>query len=67
MINLRTYELEHIPEPHQVHIAHFKDVKNASFLQEQLLAGNQDFEYAFVDAGAVSSLFLSLDNRISRG
>lgn len=52
---LETVTLEHVPESHTVHIALFKDVANAGFLQSQLLARNADFEYAFIDATAIVS------------
>lgn len=32
----------------------WNQVENATFLRQQLLAGNQDFEYAFIDATSVS-------------
>lgn len=32
----------------------FRDVKNAGFLRQQLLDGNVEFEYAFLDAATVS-------------
>jgi EKC/KEOPS complex subunit CGI121/TPRKB len=51
---LETLNLEHIPLQHAVHVAAFDDVSNASALRDQLLAGNSDFEYAFIDASAVS-------------
>ncbi|KAA8892945.1 protein cgi121 [Sphaerosporella brunnea] len=54
-MSLQTLHLEHIPQPHAVHIFAFKDVSNASYLREQLLAGNSDFEYAFIDASALVS------------
>lgn len=39
----------------------FQDVKNATFLHQQLLDGNGDFEYAFIDAEVVSKSFWILD------
>lgn len=39
----------------------FQDVKNTTFLHQQLLDGNGDFEYAFIDAEVVSKIFLILD------
>lgn len=51
---LRSLQLEHIRPPHAVHIQLFTAVTNADELRDQLLAGNSDFEYAFVDAGAVT-------------
>ena len=54
MALLQTVHLEHLPQSHAIHIALYRDIKNASFLQQQLLAGNTDFEYALIDAGVVS-------------
>ena len=50
---LQSLQLEHLPEGYTAHLAMFHDVKNAGFVYEQLLAGNSDFEYAFVDASIV--------------
>lgn len=50
---LETVSLEHVPSSHKVHVAMFKDVQNAAFLHEQLLARNADFEYALIDASVV--------------
>ncbi|KAH8174709.1 kinase binding protein [Sarocladium implicatum] len=52
---LETLALEHLPETHKVHLAFFQNIQNASFLHEQLLARNSDFEYAFIDASVVVS------------
>lgn len=52
---LETVTIEHVPSSHSVHIALFKDVSNAGFLQSQLLARNADFEYAFIDASSIVS------------
>jgi EKC/KEOPS complex subunit CGI121/TPRKB len=52
---LESIALEHLPASHRIHLALFKDVKNAAFLHQQLLARNADFEYAFVDASVVLS------------
>ena len=46
--------LPHLPD-HPLHIALFEDVQNASFLRQQLLAGNTDFEYAFLHAPVILS------------
>ena len=54
MTLLQTLNLEHLPSSHTIHIALFRDIKNAAFLQRQLLDGNREFEYAFIDAGVVS-------------
>jgi EKC/KEOPS complex subunit CGI121/TPRKB len=61
---LQTLRLEHIPLPHAVHVAAFTDVTNASYLRDQLLAGNSDFEYAFIDASAVSDCSLISSTRL---
>lgn len=52
---LETISLEHVPATHSVHVAFFRDVSNAGFLQSQLLARNPDFEYAFIDATTIVS------------
>lgn len=50
----KTIDLAHVPEDVRVHVALFENVKNAGFLQQQLLDGNSAFEYAFIDASVVS-------------
>ncbi|TVY85662.1 EKC/KEOPS complex subunit, partial [Lachnellula willkommii] len=50
----QTIHLEHLPTT-PIHIALYRNVTNASFLQQQLLAGNTDFEYAFIDASVIVS------------
>lgn len=50
---LESLQLEHVPATHSVHVAVFRDVENAAFLHQQLLARNADFEYALIDAGVV--------------
>jgi len=55
MATLETINLEHIPATHSVHVAVYKDIQNAEFLQQQLLSRNQEFEYAFIDASCVVS------------
>ncbi|KAI1756837.1 kinase binding protein CGI-121-domain-containing protein [Xylaria castorea] len=52
---LESLQLEHVPSTHSVHVAVFRDVENAAFLHQQLLAWNADFEYALIDAGVVVS------------
>ena len=47
--------LAHMPPELAVYATYFADVENASFLREQLLAGNTDFEYAFIDASMVGT------------
>lgn len=53
---LNTVQLAHLPPELAVHVALYRDLQNASFLREQLLAGNSEFEYAFVDANLVRCL-----------
>lgn len=52
MAEIETIVLPHLPN-HPLYVALFKDVQNASFLRKQLLEGNSDFEYAFLDASVV--------------
>ncbi|KAF2967939.1 hypothetical protein GQX73_g5621 [Xylaria multiplex] len=52
---LETIKLEHVPESYSVHVAVFRDVENATYLHQQLLARNADFEYALIDAGVITS------------
>ncbi|KAI0405844.1 kinase binding protein CGI-121-domain-containing protein [Xylaria palmicola] len=52
---VETLQLEHVPATHSVHVAVFRDVENAAFLHQQLLARNADFEYALIDAGVITS------------
>jgi EKC/KEOPS complex subunit CGI121/TPRKB len=52
---LQTLHLAHMPLELAVYVALYKDVENASHLKEQLLAGNTDFEYAFIDASMILS------------
>ncbi|KAL7759368.1 hypothetical protein ACKLNR_009458 [Fusarium oxysporum f. sp. zingiberi] len=52
---LETVSLEHLPNSHKVYFALFRDVQNAAFLHQQLLARNPQFEYAFIDASVVVS------------
>jgi EKC/KEOPS complex subunit CGI121/TPRKB len=51
-----TIQLAHLPQ-HPVHISLFKDVRNSAFLRQQLLAGNAEFEYGFVDATTVKEIY----------
>ncbi|CRG90195.1 Protein cgi121 [Talaromyces islandicus] len=55
MALLETVHLSHLPQNTPVHIALYKDIKNASSLREQLLSGNVDFQYAFIDASVILS------------
>ncbi|GIC84622.1 EKC/KEOPS complex subunit CGI121/TPRKB [Aspergillus udagawae] len=54
-VSLETIHLPHLPSALPIHIALYRDVKNAPFLRQQLLSGNGDFEYAFIDASMVFS------------
>jgi EKC/KEOPS complex subunit CGI121/TPRKB len=45
--------IAHMPSELTLYAALYRDVQNAAFLREQLLAGNEEFEYAFVDASMV--------------
>jgi EKC/KEOPS complex subunit CGI121/TPRKB len=47
--------LAHVPPELAVYCAFYTNLTNATFLREQLLAGNTDFEYAFIDASTVGS------------
>ncbi|KAL9010947.1 MAG: hypothetical protein Q9173_004169 [Seirophora scorigena] len=47
--------IAHLPEDLQVYIFPYEEVKNATFLQQQLLQGNSAFEYAFIDASIIIS------------
>ena len=57
MALVRTFTLPHY-EAYPVHVAIFKDVKNASYLRSQLLEANPDFDYAFLDAEMVCKIIL---------
>ncbi|KAL4925573.1 EKC/KEOPS complex subunit CGI121/TPRKB [Aspergillus undulatus] len=52
---LETIHLPHLPSSPEVHAALYKDVQNAPHLRQQLLAGNAEFEYAFIDASMILS------------
>ncbi|KAI1076208.1 CGI121 protein [Whalleya microplaca] len=52
---LEAISLEHLPPTHSIHIGVFRDIANATFLHQQLLGRNADFEYAFIDASSVTS------------
>lgn len=55
MASLQTLHLVHLPPDLAVHVALYTNVKNASFLRDQLMQGNQEFEYALIDASIVRS------------
>jgi hypothetical protein len=51
---METITLPHLSDsPTQICL--FKNVQNAAFLRQQLLEGNTDFEYAFLDASVLVS------------
>lgn len=54
MALVETFHLAHLPPSLAVHVALFRDLKNAVYLRQQLLDGNTDFEYALIDANVVS-------------
>ncbi|KAI5367157.1 hypothetical protein Slin14017_G021930 [Septoria linicola] len=51
---METVTLPHLPD-HPLHVVLFADVQNAPFLRQQLLDGNTDFQYAFLDASVLLS------------
>jgi len=51
---METITAPHLPQ-YPLLVALFTQVENASFLRQQLLQGNTDFEYAFLDASTVLS------------
>ncbi|KAK0961418.1 hypothetical protein LTR91_019927 [Friedmanniomyces endolithicus] len=51
---METIVLPHLPD-HHLHVCLFVKVHNAQFLRQQLLDGNVDFEYAFLDAAVLLS------------
>lgn len=55
MVSLQTFHIVHLPPDLAVHVALYTNVENASFLRDQLLQGNTDFEYALIDASTVCS------------
>ncbi len=58
MALLQMVQLEHLPPTHRIYIALYRNISNAAFLHQQLLAGNTSFEYALIDASVVSHPFL---------
>ncbi|KAI9802471.1 MAG: hypothetical protein M1825_002856 [Sarcosagium campestre] len=52
---VQTLHLEHISPEIALYIALFSNVTNGEFLKQQLLDGNADFEYAFIDASTIVS------------
>jgi hypothetical protein len=58
MTIVRTFTLPHY-EAFPIHVALFRDVKNASHLRSQLLEANAEYDYAFLDAEMVRPIFCS--------
>lgn len=55
MTEIETVRLPHL-EDYPLYVGVYKDVQNSNFLRQQLLEGNSDFEYAFLDATVVCDL-----------
>ncbi|KAI9659005.1 MAG: hypothetical protein M1821_001965 [Bathelium mastoideum] len=54
MASMQLITLSHL-SANPLYIGYFRNVQNVSFLRDQLLTGNPDYEYAFVDASAILS------------
>ncbi|KAF3386530.1 EKC/KEOPS complex subunit [Penicillium rolfsii] len=54
-LKLEKIHIPHLPASLPVHVALYRNVQNSAFLRQQLLAGNAEFEYAFIDASLVLS------------
>lgn len=52
-LQLETLDIPHLPETFSVYVALYRNVQNAAFLKQQLLSGNKEYEYAFIDASMV--------------
>ncbi|EXJ87348.1 hypothetical protein A1O3_04307 [Capronia epimyces CBS 606.96] len=52
---LQPIHLAHTPADLTLYVAVYREVENASSLKQQLLAGNTEFEYAFIDASMILS------------
>lgn len=63
---LETLSIDHLPPNYRVHAALFRDVHNPDFLHAQLLARNNAYDFAFIDASSVISR-LHLLSAIFRG
>lgn len=50
---LETVQVAHLPSTLPLYIALYHSLHNASYLRQQLLAGNSEYEYAFIDAKMV--------------
>ena len=55
MDQVTSIHLAHLPPDNITHILLVRNLKNAPFLLEQLVAGNTDYEYALLDATTVCS------------
>ena len=64
MAQLQTLHLAHLPSDLAVHVALYTEVQNAAYLRDQLLQGNQDFEYALIDASVVCSIVFNSKTRM---
>lgn len=53
MAPLESIRLPHLPAELPVFVALYRNVENAEFLRQQLLAGNTEYEYALIDASMV--------------
>ena len=54
MANVTKIDLAHLPPDMAVYVALYSGLENAQYLRQQLLDGNADFEYTFLDASTVS-------------
>lgn len=52
---ITTLHLAHLPPSLGVHVALCRNLQNATFLRQQLLDGNSEFEYALLDASTVGA------------
>lgn len=52
-MSLASVPIAHLQSCSPVYVALYRGLRNASSLRQQLLSGNQDFEYAFLDASMV--------------
>jgi len=57
MTPIQPYYLPHLQD-YPIFIALYRDVQNADLLRQQLLDGNTDFEYAFLDATRVRTVLI---------
>lgn len=54
MALVQAVRLVHLPPEYPLYLSLYTEVQNTAFLRQQLLDGNRDFEYAFIDASMVS-------------